>query len=32
MGYARQAVAHEAEAGLAADFDAVIIGAGVSGL
>ena len=32
MGHARQAVAQKAEAGSAADFDAVIIGAGVSGL
>jgi cation diffusion facilitator CzcD-associated flavoprotein CzcO len=32
MGHARQAVTRKAKAGSAADFDAVIIGAGVSGL
>jgi cation diffusion facilitator CzcD-associated flavoprotein CzcO len=32
MGHARQAVTREAKGGSAADFDAVIIGAGVSGL
>ena len=32
MGHARQAVARKAKAGSVAAFDAVIIGAGVSGL
>jgi cation diffusion facilitator CzcD-associated flavoprotein CzcO len=32
MDHARQAVAHKTKAGTAVDFDAVIIGAGVSGL
>ena len=32
MGHARQAVAHKAKADATVDFDAVIIGAGVSGL
>src|SRR6516165_5012420 len=32
MGYARQAVGHQAEADAILDFDAVVIGAGVSGL
>jgi cation diffusion facilitator CzcD-associated flavoprotein CzcO len=32
MGHAREALAHQAKADSAADFDAVIIGAGVSGL
>ena len=32
MSYAKQAVTHRAETGSATDFDAIIIGAGVSGL